>query len=253
MHRFRNFLPIVAALVGAAILGAPSRAHADFEITVYEGSTAVLTVTQTSANNLTASTPGSITAVFSDGNVTFSLFGAESKPLTGNNPSLAAEDISISGTFKTNVTLTVDVSDTDFQPPSNPSGPGTLTATLSGNSGTPNNSLTNVFFNGYLANSNKEYGGVPNPVPGTPGASTISVATTLANPNASASGIAVAPYSMSSQSSFTNTGGNNVGFSFDNRLTFSTPAPAGLLLALMGTPLLGLGAWIRRRRLQAAA
>jgi hypothetical protein len=53
------------------------------------------------------------------------------------------------------------------------------------------------------------------------------------------------PYSASilTEISFT----NQSTISQDYKLTITAPAPAGLLLGLTGLPVLGIGAWIRRR------
>src|SRR5947209_737737 len=56
MIRFRNFLPLMAALLGATILGAPTEARADFAVFVYDdgvlaGSSVYNSTTMTTTNS----------------------------------------------------------------------------------------------------------------------------------------------------------------------------------------------------------
>lgn len=55
-------------------------------------------------------------------------------------------------------------------------------------------------------------------------------------------------YSVTTQISLTRTGAGLISLSSDSNNHISTPAPAGLLLALTATPVFGLGAFFRRRR-----
>lgn len=255
MTRFRNLLPLVmAAGVAAAILGSPSRAKAGFEIRIYEGSTLVLDMTDNLTN--TAGSPlggiaagdfdptkGSILATYSDSNVLVTVTHAQSKPLFHNSPAESAEDVSISGTFAAaGVKLTVVVTDTDFQWPTNFGGPGTLDATL-GNMSSPGQ-IQGVSYTGYLDSGNAAFGGADAAAAGT--LYTAGPLTSNGTASTLVPFLGSNPYSMSSKTVFTSSVAN-AGFSFDNKLTFA-PAPASLLMALAASPLLGLGAWLRRRK-----
>jgi len=58
------------------------------------------------------------------------------------------------------------------------------------------------------------------------------------------------PFTMTTKYVFTvtTTGTNTGDFNVSGSLTAAVPVPAGLVLALTGLPTLGLGAWLRRRR-----
>jgi len=265
MKRFRNLLPLMAILSGAVLLGTPTQADAAFKIRVSEngGTTYVVNVTDNDVvNHGTAGggvgsgdvsgQTGGITVIYSDAMVSFSVFVGQSKPLFGNTPFLAAMDISIGGTFLTGGTLTVDITDTDFAPPASPSGLGGLTASIG--SSAPAGTTFVGYLNGEDPNTaglqgNKEFGGIDLPTTGT--LLTTPTATAPGNLTTTAIGTAFAPYSMTARTVFS--GGPGSGFSIDNKLTFSVPAPPGLVLALAGAPVLAFGAWVRRRRVPATA
>ena len=56
------------------------------------------------------------------------------------------------------------------------------------------------------------------------------------------------PYSLTSVANLTLSGNGVVNYSDHVNVTYTAPAPAGLVLALAGLPVFGLGAYIRRRR-----
>lgn len=249
----RYFLTSVAVLTGLAMLGTASPAEAAFKVRVFEGSTLVYTAVDNGAGDTNAgSTVGAISFNYSDTVVAFSVIVGQSKPLFGNTPSVAAMDIAINGTFGTGGTLTIDITDTDFTPPGNPAGSGVLTAKIG--SSAPAGTTFTGYLNGDDPNiagpqGNKEFGGIDGPLTGT--LITAGPASAPGNLVVSAGGTAFAPYSMTARTVFS--GGAGSGFSLDNTLTFSVPAPAGLVLAATGLPVFGLGAWVRRRRVAIAA
>src|SRR5262249_20167887 len=153
MIAFRKFLPVVA--IAAAILGASSQAQAAFKVRISEngGASYTLLVTDNDATNHGTlggpgdidPTTGSIIASYSDALVSIVLTHGQSKPLFGNTPSNAAMDINISGTFNLAGSLTIDITDTGFNAPTSPTGPGVLTAHLTGQlTGSPPGSVTGV-------------------------------------------------------------------------------------------------------------
>jgi len=254
MMRSRLFLPVVALLLGAVILGVPNHAHATFQIraSVDNGATWKY-ATDEGAGDAFVGVPGFINGSFFFSNVTLFVTVGQSKPITGN-PGTSLIDVGINGSFVAagspffgiGGSVIVDISDTGFTSPASPSGPGILTASLGGGGmGTlPANTQFTAYANGGPG-GNLLYGGI-DPTTGsvfwTPTA-TVSSPTTFASvpsPNL------VAPYSLSARTTFSGAAGST--FSIDNHLTYTNPAPAGLVLALTGVPVLGLRAWFRRRR-----
>lgn len=247
MIRFRSFLLTAIVAVGAIIFALPTQAQAAFKIRISEdgGATYVANVQDNMAGDM-AVAAGAISFFYMDAAVTFSVTVGQSKPLFGNNPYVAAMDISIVGTFNGGGTITVDITDTDFAPPGSPAGLGYLTAKIG--SSAPGGTTMIGYLNGddpgiAGPQGNKEFGGI-DPTNGT--LITTPLATAPGTLITTTNDIAYAPYSLSARTTFSGTAGS--GFSLDNTLTFTLPVPAGLVLALSGTPVLGLGAWLRRRR-----
>jgi hypothetical protein len=58
-------------------------------------------------------------------------------------------------------------------------------------------------------------------------------------------------YSLTSKASFTVSAGGTGNFSSHVNVTTATPAPAGVVLALTGLPFIGIGSWLRRRKVTA--
>ncbi len=262
MARFRTFLHLMtAAGVAAAVMGAPGRAEAGFVIRVStDGGTTFSTVTD---NNTVAPTGtlladfntdvGGISSGFSSSIANFTMVGGNSKPLFGNTAGYSVMDISILGSFKNGGgTVIIDITDTDWQPPANFAGPGNLSVTL-GNQMTAG--ITSHSASGYIvgddpgtagAQGNVEFGGLPG-VNNNGGIvyGPVTASGTVGNPTNSLFLPTVgSPYSMTMRVVFSGTSG---GFSFDDKITF-TPAPASLMMAAAGVPMLGVGAWFRRRK-----
>jgi hypothetical protein len=155
-------------------------------------------------------------------------------------------DIGINGTFSGGGTITVEITDTDFAPPANPAGLGYLTASIG--SSAPAGTTMIGYLNGDDPNlpglqGNLEFGGV---VATTGTLLSTGLATAPGSLTAVVQGLAYAPYSMTSQTTFS--GAANSGFSIDNKLTFDLPAPPALVLALTGLPVFAMGARFRRRK-----
>lgn len=250
MTRFKSSFPLMAvAAVAVAMFGAPNRADAAFKIRVSEDGGGTWTeVTDGGGGDLASATAGAITVFYSTAKVMFSVNVAQSKPLFGNTSGYSAMDLSITGTFGTGGEVIVDITDTDWNAPNNFLGPGILAVTQVGQ-GSPG--LLTHTTQGWLnsddpgiagAQGNKEYGGVD----ATDG---IVYATGVATPGSPYSPVNVplvsGPYSMTLRTTFS--GNANAGFSLDDKITF-TPAPASLMMAAMGLPMLGVGAWFRRRK-----
>jgi len=254
----------MAAGVAAAILGSPSRADAGFVIRVStDGGSTFSTVTDngSATGSLTADVNpdvGGISSGFSSTIANFTVVAGNSKPLFGNTSGYSIEDISITGSFKNGGgTIIVDITDTGWAPPANFRGPGQLTVTL-GNNNTAG--ITSHSATGYIdaddpgtagAQGNVEFGGIGgfNPNGGII-YGPVTASGIVGNPTTTLNVPAVGtPYSMSMRVVLTGTSG---GFSIDDNIHF-TPAPASLLMALAGVPMLAVGAWFRRRKVATPA
>ena len=167
----------------------------------------------------------------------------ESKPVLG---SAASPDLDLSYSVNRTAagspeTLTINVSDTDFTNTPTPlnimyggtNGPGTSSSSTGGTG------LNNMVFN-----TGDASGSVPTSGTFGPGAYSGNGGFTVPNNNGN-------PYSLTIGVTLNNDGSKGIS-SGDTELT-AAPAPAALVLALTGMPVLGVGAWLRRRRIPVAA
>jgi len=142
-----------------------------------------------------------------------------------------------------------------------PLGPGNLTGFLSGHFVTGSGSAsmisygndTNGLYGFATAGALLTPGGTTPPVNNIPIANAnvaTGVITMTPAGNTSTVGFnATSPYSMTQIITINfNAGGGTVSLSSDGSTTFTNPAPAGFILALTGAPVLGFGAWMRRRK-----
>lgn len=242
MLRFRNLLPAVAALVGAAVLGAPAKARADFELKITTTSGFSTIIHDDGAGDLDPTTPGHI--VFSGAagaNFKITLVGSLSKPASGSaaNPDM---DVTFQVTSTTGAadTITIQASDTDFGPTQAGSGPMMIGGTLIAGA--------TVTYQTFQDTGNADFG-----------STSASPVLTFPPPSSGAySGSSSLHYDADSNYSLTQK--ITVAYAAGAKGTTSgdadlkgVPAPAGLLLALGGMPVLALGAYLRRRRTPAAA
>jgi hypothetical protein len=174
---------------------------------------------------------GGITAFFSFPSISFMVSASQSKPLFGNTATKAVINLNTSGTFATAGNLIIDVTDTDFNEPANPTGAGTLYSKLSENNA-PANGITNhqlvSFANGGTPGGNIPFGGIAGvsasgSIYSTPVATPSNTATTTTIANL------IGPYSMSMRTVFSGT--PNAGFSIVNEVNFiqTTPPPVASL------------------------
>jgi hypothetical protein len=236
MMRSRVFLPVMALLIGTAILGAPNAANAAFQLRYSTTGTGgpFTTITDGGVGDLDP-TVGSI---FTS---TVAGLGIHASSTNFISPSLTTLDLQVSGTANGSaLNLAVQSSITGITtapPPQNLSHhytgsilpPGTATSSAETWVSQVNTTFTtspSVAHTGPLA-------------PGGTGAATFS---------------ASVPYSMTTQILVTGTApmGSQLSLDSNNAIT-PAPAPAALVLALTGMPFLGAGAWLRRRRAQIAA
>jgi hypothetical protein len=255
-NRGRHYMPLVALLVGAAILAAPAQARAAYNVEVFDDGVLQSGISVfVSGNSLVffgATTHFDITNGSASSNNPGNQNGAN-LGMTGN-----AQVMSLFGAGGGTHTLSIIVSQTNWTAPTgNPlevssSGGGSLAATGATASATST-------YQGFLDNTNTLYG---TPAAGGTPLQTASTSTPpgLTNPLVYSPAVAVNPNAPGGTASFSLTddlffkvtvgagGGTNFGASFTTDVTQIVPAPAGLVLALTGLPVLGVGTWLRRRR-----
>jgi len=232
-----------AAVVGVMVLGTATPARAAFEIALQEagvnGGASTVVVSGTNFSNLNW-----------DG--TYGDFTVEVLGGSAHNAA-SLSDLLSSTTRVTNnssatQTLKIIVSQTDYTLPSG----STLSVEsgLGGSVSTGTLTMTNIF---------QAYADAGNTLRGT---TDFTTGPQTASPNGStfdtgsARGtfLRTGSYSLTTITTFTLSGGGVANFSAHENVTAPgvvpnqpLPAPAGLVLALTGIPVLGLGAWVRRR------
>jgi len=236
MVRFRNFLPVVAFLVGVAILGAPAHAQAGFQMTLSDsdGNSVVINDNNSPLGSGLDLDAGTGRIVFSGALGAFDIqldVGTSNAPGTPTLAQLTINNTSIStGGFVGDKTVTVTLQDTGF---TSPTGPTTMESQVS-TTQLPANS--NVTFQSFL-NGNPGTLLSLNTVGGTRVGNDVNISTT--------------PYTLKNVTTFT-VHGQGVGTSLTVQTTGLTavavPAPPAVVLALTGLPFAGFGVWLRRRR-----
>jgi hypothetical protein len=242
MIRFRNFLTIVTLLVGAAVLGAPSKAHASLEIFLQEAGVNSGAITQVGTLGATDFTSATFTGTYGD--FTLTILGASSDNGATLSDLLSAT-VSLKNNNASSKTLTIYASQTNFTLPT-----GTPLGVESGLSGTVNSGTFSGSgdFQAYADKNNNLLGMSDFTNGSQSGAFNGSTFDT-----GSATGLfnrtAGSPYSLTSVATFTVSGGGQGNFSDHINVT-PIPAPAGVVLALTAMPILSIGAWLRRRKVQ---
>jgi len=239
MSRFRKYLPgVVAALVGAAMLAAPNQAQAVFQMRISStvaGPGGTLLITDGGVGDVNP-LAGAITFVGSIGNFSLTVNTGETKPFIGS-ATTPHMDLNFQANSAGSDTLTIEISDQGF-----------LTSPLPMNTsigGTLSGAIASVKAEATFDNTNTLFGGTA-----PPGYSQ----TFTSSPISGVGGFTITggtPYSLTQRIIITATGQGGL-TSGDFELQ-AAPAPAGLVLALTGMPVLGLGAWLRRRRTLIAA
>jgi len=226
----------MVALVGAAILGAPTQAHAAFQLKITTTSGFSTTVTDGGGGDSLAGTPGAILFAGAAGaNFTITVTTAMSKPASGSAASPEMDlNFVVNNTTGTVDTITISASDTDFGPlASSGSFPMTIGGTLA-SGGT-------LTYQTFQDTNNLDFGST----------SSSPVLTFTTSPY---SGTSALPVTADTNYSLTQTVSikSGLGTTSGDATLSGVPAPAGLVLALTGMPVLGAGAWLRRRRVPAA-
>jgi len=263
-----------ALLIGAAILGAPTPAHAAYNVQVYDDG-----VLQTV--NLNGANPGAAINVFTAGN-SLVFFGATTNFSISNGSGLSNNpgtngsgnlDLSSNEQITTTFgagggthTIQIVLSQTDWNTPTG--SPLSLTSSAGGSAayiaGTAPLATQTISatYQGFLDNTNTLFG---QPAAGstpiqsasvtlnTPGTAPLVFTPGTAGNNTVPGGT---PFSLTDVLSFTfalDAGSGQATANVSASTVASVPAPAGVVLALAGLPCLGIGTWLKRRRQTVAA
>ncbi len=228
MVRSRKRLTLMALLAGAIIMGVPPPAGADFRLTLHQDGFADRTITDNSIYDLSPTTTGVIVYSGTFGTFTITAEIGTSNSTAGVEPAaLTINQLSIAS--PSGGTLTITLSDDGFTAPQ----AGQQVAMRSQLSSTSLTSGGSVSFQSYLE-------GV--------GGTVLTLGT--ANPNGIEATdirmLGATPYTLSNVTTVTLAPSGVL--QSTGTTTVMNPAPAGLVLALTGVPLLGIGAWLRRFR-----
>jgi len=249
MNRFRNFLPLVVA--AAALFGMASSADAGFQVT-FKVDAASATIVDGGAGDDDGVVNGEISVNSKTvGAYTFKVNLSESNtPNVGGTIAFINHGTNnITGTGAAKIQIIASAN--DFADPVGPlyamSG-----STFQFLAPTPAGHLADHSYSAYLDNSNKLATSVPaGTLIGSKGPVTVS-SSTMGNSSLSDTRTvtAAAPYALTLQlqADIKSGGANKIDLDGGVQVT-SVPAPAGVVLLLTGVPVLGLGAWFRRRRI----
>jgi hypothetical protein len=266
MKRFCKYMPhVAAALVGAAMLGAPSQAHAGFQIrfTEVDSTNHVIGTTTSLVQANGNGTLQSFNTLVGD----FSITAANNIVTTGGSVTAHSETINLTYNGATlgsgGPKLLVEfIGDGYVAPPSS-------TAFITNNSSPSSSGLTvhSVTQSSSVVNGNQVGGGIAaGPAVGSVyttyfTAGQLGTTTSTGAVGADTSGVLVpnpgvgpnfgltTPFTFYQEYSFSNFGTTNQALSLSaGSNVMNTPAPAGFVLALTGLPFLGGFGWLRRRK-----
>ena len=251
MSRFRKSLLLAMILAGAIVLGGPAGARADFTLQVFQDGVQLLDQSFSTNQVQFNQTVG---AYYVTGDILYT-----NNPGDINNGNIQISGMTIEDNDGKQHTLSLVLSANNFTSPGQAGSQMLLSSTAS-ITGTgllgPSDSFT---YQGYADANNNLFGTTsPPPVGGvasggavTTGLSSFTMADGTLTQGKTDTKTATFVrtqdlYSLTSVSTFTMTGGGSIGFATSTAAAL--PAPAGIVLALSGVPLLGLGHWLRRRR-----
>jgi hypothetical protein len=235
----RKFL-VATAITALAVLSTNYTAEAAFKIrlTHVESATSV-TITDGGVGDANPAA-GAVTFIGSVGVFNINVSTGLSKPVLPSSPISALMDLNSVNTSTAAGTLLIELTDTDF--------PGMLLGGhLQGDVG--GTTQGSAEFSAYVNASNAEFDTV-----GAAAEVHLGPFSPVAfSGSASDSFGPIGDYSMTIVAKIIHGSGiNSTSFNFQVGTT-AVPAPAGLLIALTGLPMLGVGAWVRRRKTTVAA
>lgn len=249
--KLRSNWLVLAILTSAVVTFSASTSEAAFKVRVTGPGPFDSSITDNGAGDADPTTGAILGSIIVGGGNSVSFGESLSKPVVGGTPDFSELSTSGSGRLG-NGTWRILVTDTSFFMSPGVNNLALLTSALNNltrNSGSVG-TISNVSFKSYVnygAGGNNEFGGTS--VNATPGGS-VSQSGNVTIPGSSSSGYVLidgGPFSFSNELTFTISGGV-VNFSFTTDSALSTPAPAGLVLALTALPLLGLGRRFLGRR-----
>jgi hypothetical protein len=279
MFRFRKFLPLVAVLVGTALLGAPTPAWASYSVEIFENKNGGAWTLQSAGlvvdvpNPATPLNPNSMLYGVTTADGLFSITGTA----LSNNPGTAGGALLTLGNtsqITTNSSLggntygiEIVLSQTSFTAPTTT--PLSLSSSSSGTIGgtAPGTLSVTSNYQGDLDPTNTLFGNGAGAVITPPTTNPIaSQSTAVITGTASGTGTftgtfgpgtssklvpSTTPFSLQDVQTFFVTASNGSLDTFgatDSTTASAVPGPAGVVLVIAGLPILGFGTWMRRRR-----
>jgi len=256
MFRFRNFLPLVALLVGATILGAPAPARANFAVTVFVDGVNQNVSLDAGSDDNSFGVHANVTDFKVSIDALSNWAGSQSGSLmSSNSNNKVTTNFGPSGGTHT---IEIVISENGWLAPTG--SPLLVSNSAGGSIGSSGNSISVAATNqGFLDTSNalattSSPGGSSTALQsasasltGTGTASLNYNPGTAVNPNVPGA----TPFTLTQKFKFTVTTNGNLASTAGTSATVSVtaaPAPAGLVLALSALPVLGVGHWLRRRR-----
>lgn len=265
MFRLAKWLPCVAVLAGAVLLGMASPAHATIELTLTQVGGPTTSVTSPSdqgpviIGTVNAGLPPTITpTTFGDFTIALAS-GSSNSPGSSLNAQTAGvlsnfglTPFSIVNNSATEQSLIITISAQNFSSPNSPP-PLDVFDTVSGT--VSGGSVTGTA-QGFADASNTLYGDGNSSLPGGFAGALLTFAGTngTLSGSISQSGIVSgfspngATYSLTFTETITLTAGASLTLTGGNVQTLPTPEPASMMAAFTAVPFLGLGAWLRRRK-----
>jgi hypothetical protein len=260
MIRSRCFLSLVAALVGAAMLGAPGAAKASYSVEVFDdgvlqGGISVIV----SANSLLFSGSTTHFSITNGSGTSNNPGGPLSSNLSLSSNEQIASDFGAGGGTHT---IQIVLSQTGFTSPVAgsyvvSSSAGGAMVYAQGTNGSATQSVASTY-QGFLDNTNTLFG---QPAAGATGLQSASASLSangtqslVYTPGTAVNGNAPGgtPFSITDVLTFAFTIDAGSGQTTANASATTTatvvPEPCSLVLALAGVPALGIGTWVRRRR-----
>jgi hypothetical protein len=225
---------LAGAFALATLIGVTSQSNADFKIRISSPGDVTLTVKDGDADDLNPAV-GAITVVKTVGNFSVSVNTGVSKPLIGN-PAAPEMDLSFIATSSAADSLKIELTDTGFT-----ASPGQLASAIAGTVG----AFSTVDAKASFDNTNAEFGTAGGSVTHGP----FSPPPTAFADEKTLNVFGPTPYSLTME---VNIDADVAGATTSGDFNLSpVPAPAGVLLALTGLPVLGVRAWVRRRKVAA--
>jgi hypothetical protein len=240
-NRIRNYLPLLAVLVGTAILGAPTSARATFQLALQEAGVNGGAITVVASGSDFQAGGIFFSGVYGDFTVSI-LGGTSNNGATMSN--LLSSTTSVTNNDGTGKVLNLYVTQTNYTLPAG--SPLVFESGLGGSLiGGSTVGLTGIF-QAYADAGNNAFGTTDftnGPQNATQTGTTFDTGSAASLFNRAGS------YSLTSVASLEINGGGTVNYSDHINVT-ATPAPAGVVLALTGLPFLGIGTWLRRRKVK---